>query len=286
MPTPQTDTGSAALLLRVMRGLMRPLVRMLISHGVTAPAFYRMLKSVYVEVAHDEFGLDDKTPTDSRITLITGVHRRDVREILSSNDQTWQEARTKTVTFATVFSRWCATPAYLDETGQPRPLPRSGAADGVDFENLVRDVNRDIRPRTILDELMRQGIVENGEDGLLYVSQSAAIGPASSEDQMVFFAANLGDHVAAAASNLLSPEPQFLERAVFYNRLTPDAVDTLEASARTLSQTTLETLNAQSLSLQEAGREAAGNTERYRFGVYFYRENATPILKPKDDKNP
>ncbi|MEL6204443.1 MAG: DUF6502 family protein, partial [Pseudomonadota bacterium] len=82
MPEPTPDP-----LLRVLRGLVRPLVRTLISRGVTAPAFYRLLKQVYVEVAHEEFRIDDAPPTDSRITLLTGVHRRDVRAILEAEDR-------------------------------------------------------------------------------------------------------------------------------------------------------------------------------------------------------
>ena len=54
-------------------------MRALIAQGVTAPALYRLLKRLYVEVAEREFRLDGERPTDSRISLLTGVHRRDVK---------------------------------------------------------------------------------------------------------------------------------------------------------------------------------------------------------------
>ena len=65
---------------RVVRGLLRPLIRAMIAQGVTAPALYRIIKRLYVEVAEQDFQLASERQTDSRISMLTGVHRRDVRE--------------------------------------------------------------------------------------------------------------------------------------------------------------------------------------------------------------
>lgn len=262
--------GDPDPLMRVLRGLVRPLVRTLIARGVTAPAFYRLLKQVYVEVAHEEFRLDGKPPTDSRITLLTGVHRRDVRDILNDADGAWEAARSKAAAFATVLGQWLARPELRDGSGRPMALPRSGA-EGRDFESLVRSVNTDIRPRTVLDELLRQRLVEEGEDGLLRVAQDAIAGPGAAEDKLVFFAANVGDHLAAASENLLSETPPFFERAVFYTRLTDASLDRIEAAARGRAQEMLEEINRDAAAAQASDRAAGDNTGRFRLGVYFYR---------------
>ncbi|MEM6579108.1 MAG: DUF6502 family protein [Pseudomonadota bacterium] len=283
------NDGNGTSIIRILRGLLRPLVRLMIARGVTAPSLYRLLKSVYVEVAYDEFRIDAAPPTDSRVSLLTGVHRRDVRAILSDNDDTWETARTKTVTFATVLGQWVARPEFQNADGTPKPLPRSGAP-GHDFESLVQDVSRDIRPRTILDELMRQGLVEETGDGWLRVTEAALSGPASDEDKVVFFAANVGDHLAAAAENLITDPAPFLERAVFYNRLTPEAVDEIEKLARQKAQALLEELNADSSRRQREAPVEDQAQERYRFGVYFYRDRApdtdpaTSQVAPEDRK--
>lgn len=268
MAAPQSEP-----FLRVLRGLIRPLVRTLIARGVTAPAFYRLLKSVYVDVAYRDFRIDDAPPTDSRITLLTGVHRRDVRAYLENPDDSWETARAKTATFATVLGQWLARPDLQAPDGGPIALQRT-SAEGPDFERLVQSVSRDIRPRTVLDELLRQELVVEDEDGLLRIGEGAVLGPASDDHKIVFFAANVGDHLAAAADNLLSDEPAYLERAVFYNRLTSASVDRVEARARALSQAALEELNAESSELQQADKDDTGPLERYRFGVYFYRDSA------------
>ena len=275
-------TGSDGFLL-LLKGLMRPLVRTLISRGITAPAFYKLLKSVYVDVAYEEFRLKGTAPTDSRVTLLTGVHRRDVRAILSNDDDAWKTARGKSAAFATVLSRWMTRPEYQDGTGQPMALPRT-SDDDPNFEALVREINTDIRPRTILDELMRQELVHESDDGLLRISDGAFTGPTSDHDKLVFFAANVGDHLAAASQNLLAENAPFLERAVFYNRLSPGSVDQIEQHAGELAQNMLETLNAQSSHLQQTDQDGKGPKERYRLGVYFYRESAKADQpKPKDE---
>ncbi len=271
--------------LTIMKGLMRPLVRTLIARGVTAPAFFKLLKSVYVEVARDEFRIADATPTDSRITLLTGVHRRDVRAILSDEDQGWEVARVKTATFATVLGQWMSRPDYRDAEGVPLTLPRV-ADEGPSFEGLVRSINTDIRPRTVLDELLRQELVVEDDKARLRITDLARQGPKSDADRLVFFAANVGDHIAAASENLLAETPPYFERAVFYNALTPAAVDQIEGSARDLSQELLETLNNQSQALRVADADADPDdaTERYRVGVYFYRETVQPDVAPtKED---
>ena len=272
----QDDDG----FLGVLAGLLRPLVRTLIARGVTAPALYKLLTSVYVEVAYEHFRIDAEPPTDSRITLLTGVHRRDVRDILSSDEESWARARSKTAMFATVIGQWTARPEYRQD-GAPMAIPRN-AEEGPSFEALVRAINTDIRPRTVLDELLRQGLVLEGEDGLLRISEAARAGPASDRDRLVFFADNVGDHLAAASENLTSDTPPFYERAVFYNNLTPEAVDQIEARARVLSQEVLETLNSESQALRSAAPDDSQDTERYRLGVYFYRAPDAPDAEEPD----
>jgi hypothetical protein len=268
--------------LTVMKGLMRPLVRTLIARGVTAPAFYQLLKEVYVEVARDDFRIGTEPPTDSRITLLSGVHRRDVRAILSEDDDSWDTARSKTATFATVLGQWMVRPEYQDAEGQPKALARGGDGD-ESFEALVRSINTDIRPRTVLDELLRQDLVTEDEDGLLRITEKARRGPSSDDDRLVFFAANVGDHIAAATENLLSDAPPFFERAVFYNQLPTGAVDQVEARARDLSQGLLETLNHESQALRAAADPAETADERYRLGIYFYRETGQPDAEPTEE---
>lgn len=265
---------------RVLRGLLRPLVRTMIARGLTAPVIYGLIKRVFVEVAEESFSLGDKPLTDSRISLLTGVHRKDIRTIRAEGDAGQTAARRKTTLLATVVGQWMSHPDFAGPDGTPRALPRT-----PDFETLVQTVSKDVRPRTVLDELLHAGLVEEGADGALSLKAQPLVGAARPSDKEVFFAANVGDHLAAAAENLLSDPAPFYERSVFYNQLSPDSVDAIEAQARAAAQSMLEALNAQSSALHRQDAQTDGARQRYRLGVYFYREDAAPD-GPADDPTP
>ena len=111
------------------------------------------------------------------------------------------------------------------------------------------------------------------------VQRAAAVLPRDADDRFHFFARNIGDHIAAAVENVLTeagPAP-FLERAVFYNKLSGASVDEIEAQARALALELLTELNRQGYARQSADARRADEggeeaNQRFRFGVYFYRE--------------
>ncbi|GGX43110.1 hypothetical protein GCM10007385_08730 [Tateyamaria omphalii] len=253
----------------------------MIARGLTAPAIYNLLKRVYVEVAEESFGLDNKPLTDSRIALLTGVHRKDIRTIKAEGTDTTGQTRRNSALLATVIGQWMSAPDFTDSNGSPIRLPRQ-SDDAVNFETLVRSVSRDVRPRTVLDELQYAGMVTETSDGLLQLEAEAVVGTRSAPDKEAFFAANVGDHLAAATENLLAEAPPFFERAVFYNQLPPEAVDTIEAAARMQAQGLLEDLNRQSSELHHSSKRHDGPRQRYRLGIYFYREDAETEEKAHD----
>ena len=269
------DPTGRAPLLRAIGGLLRPFVRILIARGITLPALVRMLKAAYVESARRDFRIEGREPTDSRVSLLTGVHRRDVRAIRGGRAP---GPAGPTTLLATVVGRWLAGPETTDAMGRPLPLPRT-AREGPSFEALVASVNTDMRARTVLDELLRQGLVAE-EGGDLVLAGDAVLGPDDLDQQVLFFARNLGDHLAAAAENLLGEEPAHPERAVFYNRLTAEDVAALVERSRALGQAALLEINREARARQAVSAERAGGTHRFRFGLYVYARDET------DDEGP
>ncbi|MEL6197615.1 MAG: DUF6502 family protein [Pseudomonadota bacterium] len=270
------DNGNSAgdAMMRVLSGMLRPLVRILIARGVTLPALIRLLKSVYVGVAEEDFRIDGKPVTDSRVSVITGVHRRDVRAIRSGEGEAAPRPARATTMVATVLGRWMASRGTTDDDGAPLPLPRSGPAPS--FEALAQSVSSDIRARTVLDEMMRQGLVSETPDGLVALSVDAFAGARDPDQKMLFFAANVGDHIAAASDNLFGDAAERFERAVFYNNLSAADVAALEAEAREEGQALLLRLNRAARARQAASEADETATRRFRFGLYFYDADEAP----------
>lgn len=275
-----TAPAEPAALLDALKVVLRPLVRLMIASGVTLPAAVAALKEVFVAVAGRDFRLGGKPPSDSRISLLTGVHRKDVRAIREGAHPLSAPPPGGGLG-ATVIGRWLGDPAYAEPGGTPGPLPRLPPVDPAlpSFESLVAGISRDVRPRTVLDELVRLGVVAWDQPADTVRLLAEAFVPAGPGEALLgFFRDNLHDHLAAAVGNLLAaPEaPRSFERAVFYNRLRPEDVAALEAEARTLALAAMRHLNSLALERQQAARGDPAAQERFRFGAFFHRETADP----------
>jgi len=262
--------------LGALRWLMRPIVRLLIVRGVQLPAVNALLKQIYVDVAASEFGIDDKPPTDSRVSVLTGVHRRDVRSIRA--DGMPSSAPPTMSLSATVIGRWLGDTTYIDGNGQPKALHRLADEGSPSFEELFQGISKDVHPRTVLDGLIDQKLVDwDQTNDVVRLKSQAFVPTADGEGLMRFFEMNLHDHLAAAVSNLVNDESdrRFLERAVYYNKLETTSVDQIEVEARKLGERILNDLNSKALQLQKTDADAGDDKakERFRFGVFFYRED-------------
>ena len=142
-PTPSPE------LVRAIRHVLRPLVRLMLAGGMTYPYLAELLKGLFVEVANKDFRLDARKPTDSRITLITGVHRKDVRR-LRQGETSGDAMVPSTISFgAQLVAAWLADARFLDKSGHPLPLPRTRPADGgASLEELERFLSRRVAART------------------------------------------------------------------------------------------------------------------------------------------
>jgi hypothetical protein len=268
------DFGTAGLVGALQR-LLRPLVRLLIARGISFPVAAGVLRQLYVEVAVKEFPVPGKSQTDSRITLLTGVHRKDVRRLRAQRRDDARLSHTASLG-GQLIARWMTLPDYHDAQGRPRPLPRLASKDGDNsFEALVRAHCTDIRPRAFLDEWLRLGIVHVDEDDRVVLDVEGFVPGKASEEMVYFFGRNVHDHLAAGVSNLLSEGAPFLERSVHYTRLTPDAVAELTEAARVRALELLRELNAQALRLQQREAGRPDTTRRWTTGVYVFSEDET-----------
>ena len=257
-------------MLPALRRLLRPLVRLMIRCAITFPAAADILRGLYVEVAAAELGPDR---TDSRVSLLTGVHRKEIRRQRDAVDEATPPLVTRN---SQLIATWLGAPGYTDPAGAPLPLSRAASA-GPSFDQLVQSVTRDIRPRAVLDEWLAQGIVTVGVDGLIRLATGAFLPREGREEQLFYFSRNLHDHLAAAAANVLADgPPPFYDRSVHYDRLTPEAAATLERLARDAAQNLLLDINRQAMALAEASVPEGGVSRRVNFGIYVLSEDEPP----------
>jgi len=269
------DNGlsDAARLQQPIARLLRPLVRLLIRYGTTFPALCDLLRELYVNVAVHDFALPDKEQTDSRISLLTGIHRKEVRRLREAG------APVRTVPASVsrtsqIVALWLGDKRFTDKKGAPAPLRRAGSKGrGPTFESLVEEVTRDVRPRAVLDEWLDRKIVSIDKDGRVALGEAAIAPNKGDERQLYYFGRNLHDHIATAAANIVSEPAPFMERAVHYEGLSEDSARRLETLSRELAMDGLIAANREAQTLQ---RSEEGGGWRWTFGVYVYRVDERP----------
>lgn len=248
--------------------LLRPLVRIAIRSGLTFPALADLLRELYVNVAEHDFALTSKSQTDSRVSLLTGIHRKEVSRLRGAGAPVNVVPASVSRT-SRILARWLADREFSDGEGRPRPLPRTGPADGPSFDKLVESVTRDVRPRVVLDEWLDRGIVARDADDRIILTEQAFIPSSGSDQQLYYLGRNLHDHIAAAVANVEGAKPRFLERAVHYDGLTEDVAAMLERRSREIAMEALTTANREA---HEAAENVTSGAWRWNFGVYVYAE--------------
>jgi hypothetical protein len=293
MPTPESPSATPSpALVFALRRVLRPLVWLMVSRGVTYPYLTELLKGLFVDVADKEFRIGSKPPTDSRVSLVTGVHRKDVSRLRLSADVDSETVPSVVSLGAQLVALWMGSDRYLDSEGRPRPLPRFVSEGGeMSFEALVASVNSDIRSRVVLDEWLRLGVVHFDEERLVCLNAQAFV-PAEGFDEKAFYLGhNLHDHAAAATHNLLGGKPAFLERSVHYDGLSPQTVALLARQSEELGMKALLAVNKSAMAsadhdtAPEPGTVAPAR-QRMTFGIYFYSEGseAPPPAAGEDSK--
>ncbi len=259
-----------------IRYLLRPLVRLLLSHGISFPAFCDLVKSTYVKVAETEFRLNSKPQTDSRISLLTGIHRREINR-LRNEAVTEINLSQRASMSALLLSIWSGHPEYLDEQGLPIPLPRlASSGEKLSFESLVQSVSKDFRARVVLDEWLRQGIVKLDSEDRVHLSADAFVQPQEMAEKIYYFGQNIHDHLAATVHNLAGGSPPFLERCVFYDKLSADSARELADYSRTVGMRSLHAVNKRAAELQQRDQQKPDAVYRANFGVYHYSAMENP----------
>jgi hypothetical protein len=250
--------------------LLRPLVRMFLHFNITYPVLSRLLKSIYVEVAEHDIPISGKQQSDSRITFLTGVHRKDVRRLRQEPDEAAADSTSATLG-AQLVARWTGLPEFMGHDGHPKPLPRlSQDAATPSFEALVQTQSKDIRARVVLDEWLRLGVVHVDQHDQVWLNTEAFVPDSGLDEKSYFMGRNLRDHIAACAHNITHAGPPMLERSVYYDSLTDDDIAELEAASKEIGMQSLQLINRKAMALQQLSDGKPNAARRMNFGLYFF----------------
>jgi hypothetical protein len=247
-----------------LAALLEPLAQAMVAHGVTLGTATEALKKALLSAAEDS---SDQPLSDSRASLLTGLHRKDVKRLRDQEGGT-PEKRSSSAA-ALVISHWATSPDYQNMSGAPRDLHRKGDQDGPGFDDLVRLARIDMAPGTVLNMLLDQSIVEITPKGRLHLLTHAFLPSGGGAEQVAAYQATLSAHLMAATQNLLAEpgDARNFDRAVRYSHLSLESVAQLRQTSEERAQALLQDINALARTLQDRDQDG-GHTGRFVIGAY------------------
>jgi len=251
--------------------LMRPLVKLLIKQGFTYANFAEVTRRLFIDVAAEDFKLPGKKQSSSRISVLTGINRKDIAKILDrpntadSNDLKGGNRPSR------IIQGWLRDNDFANESGAPKPLHFEGAEHS--FSELVRRYGGDVTPRAVFDELIRVGAVTKNPQQRIVLCSSAYIPQADLEEKFRIMGRATNDLFSTLDHNLEhDPYTARLQRTVAYSDVPLEALAQIRLRSKEVGEQFLLQIN-QWLSQQDrdVNPEIKGTGKaRAGIGIYYF----------------
>ena len=207
------------------RQLLRPVVSVLIKCGMTWKEFSILSKSVFVQAATEEFGIRGRPTNISRVSILTGISRKEVKRQRDLLENSTAAASTRTNDSTRVLSAWHQDEQFLDAKGRPLALPMTGPAPS--FEALFRRYGGDTPEQTLLKELRNGQSIELDNDGKVVARSRYYMPVTMATENIQLFGEHLCDHAETIHRNVTaaSAGARRFERRATDERVDPAAAD-------------------------------------------------------------
>jgi len=266
-------------LVHTLRSVLRPLARILFRAGVRFDEFVELTRGIYVEIlirdAHDS----GKKISTGRISILSGVAKRDVERLLTSKDWLRVPKPTDAAALAAVLHRWHTDSTFLGPYGVPLELPFTGQG-GRNFTDLVGGSPVPIDATSAYEQLLMAKLISKSGDTHVKVLSRAYVMPEPLSTAML-------EHFGGAMTNLASTldfnmtpaqKSKRFEQSVFPDDGLPDEL--LAEFDQFVRERAKELISDVDDWLADAARRPIQNpTQRTNTGVSVFQ-----FVKPSDQR--
>lgn len=249
------------------RALLRPIALVLLRGGITWKEFADISKSVFVSVATDEFGIRGRPTNISRVSILTGISRKEVKRQRDLLEAEQEPASSKTTDATRLLSGWHQDADYLDAGGKPLSLPARGPSPS--FASLFAAYGGDTPEQTLVRELRNAGSIGENDAGELVALRRYHMPAAMDEGNVRFFGTNLFDHANTLSNNLAAdPKTKRLEGFAVDANVDPEYVEAFRQFIDQRGQEWLEEIDDWLANHQIESSDANTSPVRLGLGVY------------------
>lgn len=206
-----------------LRKIGRGLIRFCLKHSIKVQEIEECLRDLYLEEAKEEIRRRNEKISHSRLSVITGLSRREVQRIEEAPEVTQNAAGL----IMRVIGMWQSNSRFLDRSKNPKVL--SFGFEESEFAKLVAMVSKDLNSATVLFELERVSAVARTEKGLSLLVKSyrpkgdVQAGFKILEDDITDLINIVGENV------LFNPNVGNLHLRTEYDRIRPEGITEIKA---------------------------------------------------------
>lgn len=272
-------------LFNAIRSILRPLVRLLLRNGVAYADFAALAREIFVDVAGEDFDIPGRKQSVSRISVLTGINRKEVKRLQETPADT--PPRHEHNRAARVVSGWMRDDKFTDQQGKPKALHWGDGSTGG-FEELVKLYSGDMPARSVLDELIRVGAASLDKNNEVRLSSAGYVPTASNEELLQYSSMSVTDLLNTIEHNLSDTKTRTrLQLSVAYDDVPANGVEMFRNLSKEKSHELLTSLDAFLATQDRSVNPKAEGEGRYRtgLGIYYFEEENTDATGEEDPQD-
>ena len=202
--------------------ILKPVVHFCLKRSLKIQELLEAAKVAFLELSEEEMRRDGAGVSMSRLSIMTGIHRRDVMRLWRDEESPKQEGNL----LKRVVWKWQQDDRYRTKGGRPRMLQVEGKQS--EFVDLVQAISQDLNPYTVLFELERIGAISHVGDkikleGVVYIPKGDAL------EGFSLLSADMHDLILGVEENVFDkPDLKNLHIKTEYNNVTVESVERIK----------------------------------------------------------
>lgn len=253
--------------------ILRPMVGVLLNHGMAYGTFAELARKAYVDEAFRRGAENGKRVTISSVSALTGLTRKETKRLREAPQVGDTDSVQRYSRAVRVISGWVNDARFHDESGEPAELSYEGETPS--FASLVREFSGDIPAAAMLSVLEGSGSV-NCTGGQVTLIERAYIPMNTPLDKIAILGADVAELIGTIGHNLdAEPGQRRFQRKVSNVAVREDALPAFREYSNNRSQQLLEDYHAW-LSSHEVSPGNDGQQEASRYvavGIYYTEDS-------------
>jgi len=262
--------------------VLEPVIRLMLRAGVTWKEFSELSKAKFVDVATADFGIRGRPTNASRVAILTGLDRREVRKLRRGAAETASKGYHSKA--SQILSAWHHEREFLDAAGRPAALSIEG--NGATFTELMRRYAPALPVIAMVKELKSADAIEELGDGRVRALKRTYVPRGVSAERLRLWSSVLSDIANSIEHNYSRDDstPARFERRALNLRVDREALPEFRRVLEAEGQAFLERMDDW-LAAHEAADGAPEQAIRLGVGVYHIEDWRSRSTRKRGSKN-